>query len=70
VLGRDNITLLTGAEVTKLETDSAGRARHWCRRVSRGGDREVYTGDIVVLSAGAANSAKLLLTNFRRAISR
>ena len=29
--------------------------------ITRGGEREVYTGDIVVISAGAANSAKILL---------
>jgi choline dehydrogenase-like flavoprotein len=31
--------------------------------VSRDGEREVYRGDIVALSAGAANSAKLLLNS-------
>ena len=31
--------------------------------MSRGGDTEVYEGDIVVVSAGAANSAKLLLNS-------
>jgi choline dehydrogenase-like flavoprotein len=61
-LGRDNLTLLTGAEVTKLETDGAGRVVTGVT-VSRNGDREVYTGDIVVVSAGAANSAKLLLNS-------
>jgi choline dehydrogenase-like flavoprotein len=62
VLGRDNITLETGAEVTRLETDSTGRAITGVV-VSRGGEREVYTGDIVALSAGAANSAKILLNS-------
>ena len=62
VLGRPNLTLLTGAEVTKLESDSSGRTVTGVV-VSRGGEREVYRGDLVVLSAGAANSAKLLLNS-------
>jgi choline dehydrogenase-like flavoprotein len=62
VLGRDNVTLVTGAEVTKLETDAAGRAVTGVV-VSRGGEREVYTGDIVAVCASAANSAKLLLNS-------
>jgi choline dehydrogenase-like flavoprotein len=62
LLGRDNVTLVTGAEVTKLETDASGRAVTGVV-VTRGGEREVYTGDIVALSAGAANSAKLLLNS-------
>jgi choline dehydrogenase-like flavoprotein len=62
VLDRPNVTLLTGAEVTKLETDSSGRVVTGVV-VSRDGGRETYQGDIVVVSAGAANSAKLLLNS-------
>jgi choline dehydrogenase-like flavoprotein len=62
LLDRPNVTLLTGAEVTKLETDGAGRTVTGVV-VSRNGEREVYQGDIVVISAGAANSAKLLLNS-------
>jgi len=62
LLGRPNVTLLTGAEVTKLETDESGRTVTGVV-VSRDGNREVYTGDIVAISAGAANSAKLLLNS-------
>ena len=62
VLDRPNITLVTGAEVTKLETDGAGRAVTGVV-VVRDGEREVYTGGIVALAAGAANSAKLLLNS-------
>jgi choline dehydrogenase-like flavoprotein len=62
LLDRDNVTLLTGAEVTKLETDSSGRVVTGVV-VRRDGNREVYTGDIVAVSAGAANSAKLLLNS-------
>jgi choline dehydrogenase-like flavoprotein len=62
ILGRDNVTLVCDAEVTRLETDPAGHTVTGVV-VSRGGEREVYTGDIVVISAGAANSAKILLAS-------
>jgi choline dehydrogenase-like flavoprotein len=62
LLDRDNVTLLTGAEVTHLETDSSGRVVTGVV-VRRDGNREVYTGDIVAVSAGAANSAKILLNS-------
>jgi choline dehydrogenase-like flavoprotein len=55
-----NVTLLVRTEVLKLETDPTGRTVTEVV-VSRDGDREVYTADVVVLSAGATNSAKLLL---------
>ena len=60
LLGRLNVTLLVNAEVTKLETDPSGQS---VTRVivRRGGVREEYRGDIVVLAAGAVNSAKILL---------
>jgi choline dehydrogenase-like flavoprotein len=62
LLERPNVTLVTGAEVTRLETGAAGRTVTGVV-VSRDGEREVYTGDIVVISAGAANSAKILLNS-------
>jgi choline dehydrogenase-like flavoprotein len=62
VMDRPNVTLVTGAEVTKLETGPSGRTVTGVV-VSRDGEREVYTGDIVVVSAGAANSAKILLNS-------
>jgi choline dehydrogenase-like flavoprotein len=62
LLGRDNVTLVTGAEVTRLETDPSGRSITGVE-VARDGEREVYTGDIVAVSAGAANSAKILLNS-------
>jgi choline dehydrogenase-like flavoprotein len=62
LLGRPNVTLLTGAEVTRLETDDSGRTVTGVV-VSRDGNREVYQADIVAVSAGAANSAKLLLNS-------
>jgi choline dehydrogenase-like flavoprotein len=62
VLDRDNVTMLTRAQVTKLETDDAGR-RITGVVVSRDGNRDVYRGDIVAVCAGAANSAKILLNS-------
>jgi choline dehydrogenase-like flavoprotein len=62
VLGAGNVTLVTGAEVTRLETDPAGRTVTGVV-VSEGGDRQVYRGDVVALCAGAANSAKILLNS-------
>jgi choline dehydrogenase-like flavoprotein len=55
-----NVTLLTGAYVERLETSASGRA---ITRVvvQRDGQREEHTADIVVVSAGAINSAALLL---------
>jgi len=60
LLGRPNVTLLTRAEVTRLETDDSG----WTVTgvvVSRDGNREVYRGDIVAVSAGAANSVDMAI---------
>jgi choline dehydrogenase-like flavoprotein len=53
------VTLLTGAYVERLETDGAGRtvtAVH----VVRGGEREVYSADIVAVACGALSSALLM----------
>ena len=60
VLEPPNVTLLAGAEVARLETDPSGRHRHRRGR-ERDGARRSTRRDIVVVSAGAANSAKLLL---------
>jgi choline dehydrogenase-like flavoprotein len=62
LLDRPNVTLVTGAEVTRLETDDSGRSITGVV-ISRDGEREVCTGDIVVVCAGAANSAKILLNS-------
>jgi choline dehydrogenase-like flavoprotein len=62
LLSRPNVTLLTGAEVIKLEADGPGRTVTGVV-VSRDGGREVYQGDIVAVCAGAANSAKILLNS-------
>ena len=55
-----NVTLLTGARVTRLETTPSGGAVDRVV-VTRDGAREEYTADLVVLAAGAINSAALLL---------
>src|SRR6478736_3324391 len=60
LLDAPNVTLLVGAEVLRLETDPTGQTVTGVV-VSRAGAEEVYTADIVVVSAGASNSAKLLL---------
>jgi choline dehydrogenase-like flavoprotein len=60
VLALPNVTLLVNAEVTRLDTDASGRSVANVV-VERGGNEEVYTADVVVVSAGAANSAKILL---------
>jgi len=59
-LQNPNVTLLTNAQVTKLETIASGRAISKVI-VERAGSHEEHSGDIVVLSCGAANSARLLL---------
>ena len=60
ILDLPNVTLLVDAEVTRLRTDDAGGTVSGVE-VTRGGNHEVYEADVVVLSAGAANSAKILL---------
>ncbi len=59
-LEHGNVALLTGARVTRLETDAAGR-RVSLVHVERAGARESYSADVVVVSCGAINSAALLL---------
>jgi choline dehydrogenase-like flavoprotein len=62
VIDLPNVTLLVNSEVVRLQTDPSGRKVTGVV-VDHGGDgkEDVYTGDIVVLAAGAANSAKILL---------
>jgi choline dehydrogenase-like flavoprotein len=60
LLNLPNVTLLVDAEAERIETNPAGRAVTGVE-VSRDGHHEVYTGDIVVLAAGAANTARILL---------
>ena len=55
-----NVTLLTGAYVTRLKTDATGRRiSDVC--VTRLGNDEHYSAEIVVVACGALSSALLLL---------
>ncbi len=55
-----NVTLLTGAYVERLETDASGRTITSVA-VVRAGRAERYAADVVVVAAGALNSALLFL---------
>ena len=61
-LEQSNVTLLTNAEAVALRTNPAGSAVTEVE-VDRDGTRETHSADIVVVSCGAANSAKLLLAS-------
>ena len=57
-----NVTLLTGRKVVRLETDPGGRTvTDIVCETAQGEER--YRGDIVVLAAGAANTAIVLLAS-------
>ena len=59
-LRHPNVTLLTHTYVVQLHTSPDGR-RITDVEVERDGQRERFTADVVVLAAGAINSAALLL---------
>lgn len=59
-LQHPNVTLLTSAFVSKLITDPTGQ-RVVAVEVERNGQHESYQATVVVLAAGAINSAALLL---------
>jgi choline dehydrogenase-like flavoprotein len=61
-LEHPNVTLLTHATALALSTNSAGTSVTEVV-VERDGARETYSAEIVVVSAGAANTAKLLLAS-------
>jgi choline dehydrogenase-like flavoprotein len=64
LLDADNVTLLVNSEVIRLDTDASGRTVTGVV-VSReaGRTEETFRGSVVVLAAGAANSAKILLNS-------
>ena len=62
-LEHSNVTLLTGAEAVRLETNRRRHRGHGRRRSASTAASETFQGDIVVVSCGAANSAKLLLAS-------
>src|SRR6185312_15331154 len=55
-----NVTLLTGAYVSRLDTDASGRVVNVVQ-VERSGVKETHAADIVVVACGALSSALLLL---------
>jgi len=55
-----NLTLMTGAYVSRLETDESGRAVKNVN-VTRGSREERFSADMVVVACGALSSALLLL---------
>ncbi len=57
-----NVTLLTNATAVALETNPDGTVVTEVV-VERDGERETHSADIVVVSCGAANTAKLLLSS-------
>ena len=61
-LEHDNVTLLTNATAVKLEANGVGTEVTGVV-IDRDGARESYSADIVAVSCGAANSAKLLLAS-------
>ena len=62
ILNHENVTLATNAMVSKLVTNAGGTAVSEVV-VQHDGQTFSVKGDIVVLSAGAANSAKILLAS-------
>ena len=62
IMDLPNVTLLTGRQVLKLETDGPGRTvTEVVCRTEQGEER--WSGDIVVLAAGAVNTAVVLLAS-------
>jgi choline dehydrogenase-like flavoprotein len=61
-LRHDNVTLMRNATVQKLETDPSGRSVTSVVADVDGSEQR-FTGSVIVLSAGAVNSAKVLLAS-------
>jgi choline dehydrogenase-like flavoprotein len=59
-LEHPNVSIITDAYVSRLETSASGR-EITSVQVERNGEKESYSADIVVVAAGAINSAALLL---------
>ena len=59
-LANPNLTLVTNARALRLETNSNGTAVTGVL-VDHAGRHETYQADVIVVSCGAANSARLLL---------
>jgi choline dehydrogenase-like flavoprotein len=61
-LANENLTLITDSHVQRLVTNATGSSVSGVI-VERNGETETYTADIVVVSCGAANTARLLLAS-------
>ena len=61
-LEHPNVTLLTNAHVVRLTTDPTGASIRGVEAIVNG-EPQTFRGDVVVVAAGAANSAKLLLAS-------
>ncbi|OIQ63685.1 6'''-hydroxyparomomycin C oxidase [mine drainage metagenome] len=62
ILDLPNVTLLTGRKVLRIETDASGKTVTEVVCATEHGE-ERWSGDIVALAAGAANSAAILLNS-------
>ncbi len=62
MLDLPNVTLLTGRKAVRLETDASGKTVTGVITESEHGE-ETWSGDIVVVAAGAVNTAVLLLNS-------
>ncbi|MBW7904164.1 MAG: GMC family oxidoreductase [Phycisphaerae bacterium] len=60
-LASRNVTLLTSARAMRLVTNPSGRSVAGVECLMENGRSTTFTGDIVVVSCGAINSARLLL---------
>jgi choline dehydrogenase-like flavoprotein len=60
-LEHDNVQLVTNARVHTLETDASGRTVTSVKATLPDDTEVAFTGDVVVVAAGAVNSAVLLL---------
>lgn len=61
--GMENVTLLTGRKVLRIDTDATGRTARRVLAETETGDLEGYFGDIIVLAAGAVNTAAILFNS-------
>ena len=61
-LAYPNVTLLTGRKAVRVETDPSGKTATAVITESEQG-LETWTGDIIVLAAGAVNTAALMLAS-------
>ena len=59
-LSHSNVTLLTGAQVEKIETDAQGNKVESVK-VTHSGQKKEFKASLIICSAGAINSAALLL---------